>query len=281
MRRVSAFVAALLAGTSLAAPSVWGQQNATSARANGITLNTNGSRLGIGAQDVTADRAKALKLKEARGVEVTMVGDNTPASRAGLRPGDAIVEFNAKPVAGLQELLRMLGGTPAGSEVKLGVWRNGHLTTIAAVTERQTYLETPAGTIDFGGVTVTIPPIPPMPPLPNVSIDIPTIVAMVHCTSLGVDEETLQPDGQLADFFGVREGVLVKAVSHDSPAEKAGMKAGDVIVKVGDSKVASTRDVNVALREARPDRSLTVMVMRNRKETSLNVNLEDPRNMRR
>ncbi|HUA61739.1 MAG TPA: PDZ domain-containing protein [Verrucomicrobiae bacterium] len=281
MRRVSAFVAALLAGTSLAAPSVWGQQNATSARANGITLNTNGSRLGIGAQDVTADRAKVLKLKEARGVEVTMVGDNTPASRAGLRPGDAIVEFNAKPVAGLQELLRMLGGTPAGSEVKLGVWRNGHLTTIAAVTERQTYLETPAGTIDFGGVTVTIPPIPPMPPLPNVSIDIPTIVAMVHCTSLGVDEETLQPDGQLADFFGVREGVLVKAVSHDSPAEKAGMKAGDVIVKVGDSKVASTRDVNVALREARPDRSLTVMVMRNRKETSLNVNLEDPRNMRR
>jgi len=281
MRRVSAFVAALLAGTSLAAPSVWGQQNATSARANGITINTNGSRLGIGAQDVTADRAKALKLKEARGVEVTMVGDNTPASRAGLRPGDAIVEFNAKPVAGLQELLRMLGGTPAGSEVKLGVWRNGHLTTIAAVTERQTYLETPAGTIDFGGVTVTIPPIPPMPPLPNVSIDIPTIVAMVHCTSLGVDEETLQPDGQLADFFGVREGVLVKAVSHDSPAEKAGMKAGDVIVKVGDSKVASTRDVNVALREARPDRSLTVMVMRNRKETSLNVNLEDPRNMRR
>jgi len=281
MRRVSAFVAALLAGTSLAAPSVWGQQNATSARANGITINTNGSRLGIGAQDVTADRAKVLKLKEARGVEVTMVGDNTPASRAGLRPGDAIVEFNAKPVAGLQELLRMLGGTPAGSEVKLGVWRNGHLTTIAAVTERQTYLETPAGTIDFGGVTVTIPPIPPMPPLPNVSIDIPTIVAMVHCTSLGVDEETLQPDGQLADFFGVREGVLVKAVSHDSPAEKAGMKAGDVIVKVGDSKVASTRDVNVALREARPDRSLTVMVMRNRKETSLNVNLEDPRNMRR
>ena len=281
MRRVSAFVAALLAGTSLAAPSVWGQQNATSARANGITLNTNGSRLGIGAQDVTADRAKVLKLKEARGVEVTMVGDNTPASRAGLRPGDAIVEFNAKPVAGLQELLRMLGGTPAGSEVKLGVWRNGHLTTIAAVTERQTYLETPAGTIDFGGVTVTIPPIPPMPPLPNVSIDIPTIVAMVHCTSLGVDEETLQPDGQLADFFGVREGVLVKAVSHDSPAEKAGMKAGDVIVKVGDSRVASTRDVNVALREARPDRSLTVMVMRNRKETSLNVNLEDPRNMRR
>jgi serine protease Do len=278
MKRLSGLGAVLV---MLAAPAIWAQQNATSARVNSLTINSNGSRLGIGAQDVSADHAKAVKLKDAKGAEVTMVGDNSPASRAGLKPGDVIVEFNGKKVEGLQDLLRLLGNTPAGSEVKLGVWRNGQMMTIAAVTERRTYIETPGGTIDFGGVTVTIPPMPPMPPIPNVSIDIPTIVAMVHSSSLGIDEETLPQDGQLAEFFGVHEGVLVKAVSHDSPAEKAGIKAGDVIVKVGEARVGGTRDVSTALRDARPDRALTITVMRNKKEVALNVTLEDPRNGRR
>jgi serine protease Do len=281
MTRVPGLGTALVAGFILAAPSVWAQQNATSAHVNGIAINTNGSRLGIGGQDVTPEHAKAVKLKDTRGAEVTMVGDNTPASRAGLKPGDVIVEFNGKPVEGWQDLRRLLGMTPAGSEVKLGVWRNSQMVAITAVTERQTYIETPGGTVDFGGVTVTIPPMPPMPPMPNVSIDIPTLVAMVHCTALGVDEETLQPDGQLAEFFGVHEGILVKSVSHDSPADKAGVKAGDVIVKVGEAKVANARQITAALRDARPDRALPIVVMRNHKETPLNVMLEDPRTGRR
>jgi len=273
--RVLELGAALMA-MSLATPGTWAQ-NATSAHA-GVTINTNGSRLGIGGQDVTAERGKALKLKDTRGAEVTMVGENTPASRAGLKPGDVILEFNGKAVPGWEELRRMVGNTPAGSEVKLGVWRNGQMTTLTATTERQTYVETPGGIVDFGGVTLTIPP---MPPMPNVSIDIPTIVTMVRCSSLGVEEESLQPDGQLAEFFGVHAGVLVRSVSQDSPAEKAGIKAGDVIVKIGDNKVSSAREVNAVLREARPDRALPVVVVRNKKETALSVLLENSRNPHR
>jgi len=279
MIRVIGLSAAMLAAISMAAPRVWAQ-NATSAHA-GVTINTNGSRLGIGGQDVTAERAKTLKLKDTRGAEVTMVGENTPASRAGLKPGDVILEFNGKSVAGWEELRRVVGNTTAGSEVKIGVWRNGQMTTLTAVTERQTYVETPAGIVDFGGVTVAIPPMPPMPPIPNISIDIPTIVTMVRCSSLGVEEETLQEGGQLADYFGVHAGVLVRVVSQDSPAERAGMKAGDVIVKIADTRVSSAREVNAVLREARPDRPLPVVVMRNKKETALSVLLEDSRNAHR
>jgi S1-C subfamily serine protease len=70
-------------------------------------------------------------------------------------------------------------------------------------------------------------------------------------------------------------------VVHDSPADKAGLKAGDVIVKIGDGKVSNTRDVDAALRMARPDRGLPVTVVRNKKELALSVTLEDRRNARR
>jgi len=280
MSRVFGWGAVLAAGFLLAAPGIWAQ-GANTADV-GITINPNGSRLGIGGQDVSAERARALKLKDTRGAEVTMVGDNTPASRAGLKPGDVILEFNGKPVGGWEELRHVVGNTPAGSKVKLEVWRDGQMTSLMAVTERATYIETPGGVVNFGGVTLAMPPMPPAPPpMPNIAIDIPTIVTVVHCTTLGVDEETLQPEGQLADFFGVREGVLVKAVERDSAGEKAGMKAGDVIVKVGESKVRSTREVTAALREARPDHNLPVTVMRNKKETVLSVTPEETRGMRR
>ena len=275
IRELGWSTAALMA-ISLVPPATWAQ-NATNAHMSGITINVNGSRLGIGVKDVTADRVKALKLKDQHGAEITMVDDNSPASRAGLKPGDVILELNGKALAGFEELKRVLGNIPAGSEVKLDVWRNGQAMTVTAVTERQTYVETPAGIIDLGGVSVAIPPIPPMPPMPSVNIDIPSILTMVHCSSLGADEETLQRDGQLAEFFGVHEGVLVRAVSHDSPAERAGIKAGDVITKIGDSKVATTRQVAAALSEVRPDRSVPVTVVRKQKEMSVSVTLEDPR----
>lgn len=272
---------ALLAGMIFTAPGGFAQQNASNARAGSILINTNGSRLGIGGADVTPEKAKALKLKEERGAEVTMVGENSPASKAGLKPGDVILEFNGKAVQGWEDLRRLVGETPAGTEVKIGIFRTGQYLTLTATTARMTVIETPGGMIDFGGVTMTIPPTPPMPPMPSFSIDIPTIVTSVHSSVIGLDEESLQPDGQLSEFFGVREGVLVRSVAHESPAEKAGIRAGDVIIKMGDVKVSSTRDISAAIRMARPDRAVPVTVVRNKKEMALSVTLEDRRNDRR
>ena len=280
MRNLLGLGIALLAGLSFCVPGGLAQ-SASGGHAGGFTINTNGSRLGVGVADVTSERAKALKLKEERGAEVTMVGDNSPASRAGLKPGDVILDFNGKPVQGRENLQELVGGTPAGTEVRIGIWRDGQYTTLTATTGRRTVIETPGGMIDFDGLTVTIPPMPPMPPMPAVNIDIPTIVTMVHSSVLGLDEESLQPDGQLAEFFGVKDGVLVKSVARDSPADKAGFRAGDVIVKMGDARVSNTRDVASALRAARPDRGLSVTVVRNKKEVALNVTMEDRRNARR
>jgi serine protease Do len=72
----------------------------------------------------------------------------------------------------------------------------------------------------------------------------------------------------------VKDGVLVKSVTHNSAAEKAGIKAGDVILKIDDQPVSTTQNISKALRDARPKKTVNVIVMRQKKETTLSVTIE-------
>src|SRR5579864_9369865 len=83
------------------------------------------SYLGVDIRDVTTDRMAALKLKEERGVEITMVDADAPAGKAGLREHDVIVQFNDTPVEGEEQLRRLIRETPAGRTVTLGISRDG------------------------------------------------------------------------------------------------------------------------------------------------------------
>jgi serine protease Do len=85
-------------------------------------------------------------------------------------------------------------------------------------------------------------------------------------TILGIEAEAL--DGQLGEFFGVKEGVLVRTVNKGSAADKAGIRAGDVIVRVDDAKVATPADISAHLRGLR-GRSVSVVVVRDRKEINV------------
>jgi S1-C subfamily serine protease len=91
--------------------------------------------------------------------------------------------------------------------------------------------------------------------------------------SLGVVGEAVED--QLAAYFGVKEGVLVRSVVADSAAEKAGIKAGDVIVKVDEDKVATPREITNALRSG-GKKSVNVALMRDRKEMAVTVTLPEP-----
>ena len=93
-------------------------------------------------------------------------------------------------------------------------------------------------------------------------------------TVLGVESESL--NSQLAQYFGVKEGVLVRSVVKGSSAEKAGIKAGDVILKVDGTTVTNPREISSVLRSIRgTKRTIPVVVSRERKETTINVTLED------
>jgi len=225
-----------------------------------------GSYLGVGVRDVDAERKKALNLKEERGAEITSVEDNSPAAHAGLKTGDVVLDYAGNRVESMEQFIRMVRETPAGREVKIAVSRGGSMTTIAAKPE--------SGRVRAER-TIRIAPMPQI----NMGewvrgMDTPRALMYWNSSQLGIEAESL--DSQLADFFGVKQGVLVRSVKKESAADKAGVKAGDVIVKVEETSVSSPREVTSALRTARSaGKTVNLALMREKKETTLKITFED------
>ena len=229
--------------------------------------NVTTSYLGVNLQDINGDRAKALKLPEEIGVEITRVEANSPASTAGLQPGDAVVEYNGQRVEGIEQFSRMVRETPGGRDVRLKVYRNGTAQTIMAKIGSHN-----ANTSIFNNGQLQVPPAQPLQSLqlnggwPD---SLPSFFSTVRSSSLGLEAEAL--NGQLADYFGVKEGVLVRSVTKDSAADKAGIKAGDVITKVGDSTVATPGDLTSRIRPTLRRQAVTLTLMREKKEITVTV----------
>src|SRR5580765_548602 len=91
-----------------------------------------GSYLGVDTRDVTTDRLSELKLKEEHGVEVTLVDQDAPAGKAGLKEHDVILNLNGSQVESVEQLRRMIREIPPGRLVTLGISRSGQLVTLKA-----------------------------------------------------------------------------------------------------------------------------------------------------
>src|SRR5512147_1138138 len=91
-----------------------------------------GGYLGVGIQEITGDRAKALKLPSDSGVEITRVAPDSPAEKAGLKSGDVILQINGNKVESLEQSSKLVRETPVGHELKLEIFRNGASQTITA-----------------------------------------------------------------------------------------------------------------------------------------------------
>lgn len=216
------------------------------------------SFLGVAIQEIDSDRAKALKLPEEAGVEVTRIAPDSPAEKAGIKTGDVLTQYNGQRVEGMDQFSRMVRETPAGREVRIGIVRNGSTQTLSAKIAARPLI---AGQL--------VPPTAPALQTFDYRFpDMPQSRMTWRSTILGIDVETLE--GQLAEFFGVKEGVLVRMVNKDSAADKAGIRTGDVIVRVDDVKVATPADISAHLRAAR-GRPVSVSVVRDRKEITVMV----------
>lgn len=223
-----------------------------------------GSRsfLGVNCVEVTSERTKALKLSEERGVEITKVEENSPAEKAGLKAGDVVTEYNGQRVEGTEQFIRFVRETPADRSVKLTVIRNGNSQVLqATIGSRKSRL------LESGDLQFTMPRMPEIPEMPRV-------IMGARTGLLGIEAEAVS--SQLADFFGVKQGVLVRAVNKGSAAEKAGIKAGDVITKVDDQTVAAVSDVTRAIQGSK-DKTMAITVVRDRKEMPVSVKIEDTR----
>ena len=222
---------------------------------------SSGSFLGVRLSDVSAERARSLGLDDPKGAEVVNVEPDTPAAKAGLKPGDVLLAYNGESIFGAIQVGRLVRETPPSRKVKVQVWRDGHPLTLTVVTESPKQVPGPNVHLQLPYADFSLP-------------DMPSAMLMWKSGMLGIYCESV--DSQLAEYFGVKQGVLVRFVMDGSAAQRAGLKAGDVLTKVGDRVVASPRDVTVALHsQAYAGKPVSIVFERDRKETSLKVVLED------
>jgi serine protease Do len=225
-----------------------------------------GSFLGVAVQEIDADRAKALRLKDEHGVEVTRVEDDSPAAKAGMKVGDVALEYNNERVEGTEQFIRLVRETPAGRDVKILVSRGGATSTvIAKIGIRKAFAGKGLEGFRFE--------MPNAEEFHNIPVpDIPKAYMSWRSGMLGVEAESV--DGQLGQYFGVKDGVLIRSVTKDSVAEKTGIKAGDVLTKVDGTAVSTPSEVTTALRSRHGKGAVPITLTRDHREIALTVNLE-------
>src|SRR6202171_1705812 len=233
------------------------------------------SWLGVETMEVTSDKAKELKLPAERGVVLGKIAPDSPASKAGLKENDVVTEINGQRVEGAAQFRRMIHEIPAGRSIQLTVWRDGRTQTISATLgkseERHHAMKMVAPTP--GTFAFRMPEIPEIP-----SMEWNGGMLLGGQPRLGIDAEDL--NGQLGAFFGAPdgEGILVRDVNSGSPAEKAGVKAGDVIISLNGERIRSAGELREKLSAKRDEKDRTVKlgVLRNKSEISLTVELPAP-----
>jgi serine protease Do len=260
MKKLFCFMAVFSGAAFAQGPDFFFQPGAAQVREFNSAPFVGGTYLGVNLAEVDANRAKELKLKEDYGVEITRVEENSPAEKAGVKPGDVVLEYNGQRVEGMEQFGRMVRETPPGREVKLTVSRNGATQTLMAVLGSRKY----RFSANF----------PPGFEVPEFHMpDIPQIFTTLRSPMLGVEAESL--GSQLAVYFGVKEGVLVRSVLDNTPAQKAGVKAGDVITKVDGMAVTTPSELSSEVRTANAKKTYLIELVRDRKPVTVSVTVED------
>jgi serine protease DegQ len=182
-------------------------------------------RLGIFIQDITPDLAEALDLDTDRGALVTQVEPDSPGERAGIQPGDVIIEFNGETVDGSADLRNKVGLLRLGSTARLVLIRDGRRETIQA-----TVGEASAPALSNAGATID--------------------------KLQGAEFRNLDASDPR---FGELEGVLVARVEPGSPAARNGLRQGDLVLAVNRVRVSSVRELSDAIADAESVIALNIL----------------------
>jgi serine protease Do len=237
-----------------------------------------------------------LEDREQPGAVVKDVRPDTPAAKAGLQAGDVILRYQGERVEGAAALARMVRETPAGRQVEIEVERNGSTQTLSATLERggamHQWAEGLRGLEDLDvelpdhieipeipdmSAMPLVPPVPPVPPMPHDGDQGEGFRRLFReyggARKLGIQYQEIS--GQLAQYFKLPEerGVLVSEVEQDGPAARAGLRAGDVILKFNGNPVTDSRTLRDQVRKAEAGSEATLTVSRDGRSLDLKVKL--------
>ncbi len=218
------------------------------------------SFLGVELSEVSKETVARLKLREERGALVEGVTSGSSAAQAGLQKNDVIVKWDGEPIESAREMSRHIRETPAGRAVRLNVMRDGREVEVNVTLGERAALA--------NRVRIARPAIASVRVRPDVQVR--RVQDRGH---LGVELQSMTP--QLAEYFGLskRSGALVIFVFADSPASKAGLKAGDVILSAGGETVENPMDVRRVLTD-KSEGVVELKILRDKQEQTLRVQIE-------
>ena len=231
--------------------------------------------LGVDVADVDSDKAQALKLKEVRGAVITLIDHDAPAGQIGLKLNDVVLAINGQNVEGAEALRRLLREIPPGRKISLEISRDGNIQTVAVQLADRKAMEHDV----WNKIAIEPGPMEPAPPsgmgiLGNGDAPPPSTFHMSLFTStLNVGAMVEPLTSQMADYLGVQAGLMVKQVTRKSEAAAAGLKAFDVIVKVGSDSIATSADWDRALR-SNVGKPVQVTVLRDKKQQMLTLQVD-------
>lgn len=254
-----------LLGTTVALVAVTGILQRTVGAAVGAN-----ERLGVSVIPVSELKAPPTE----SGLLVTAVTTGSPAASVGIQVGEVILEVNGEAVASIDELAKQIGEGDGGGTFTFAakLWSNGGEKSITHSSHANT---TAVQT------TVQTPPVPPQPHVqgrfPRIDMGVATgtaggtvLFAPNQRPWLGVHIGELTE--ALAQGFGVdKKGVLVQDVIEDSPAEKAGLREGDVIIRLGDQEVDDIDGLFGVLDQAEVDAEIEALVVREGQQVAVKV----------
>ncbi|HXW55941.1 MAG TPA: PDZ domain-containing protein [Candidatus Cybelea sp.] len=239
-----------------------------------VSPDEGGGWLGVAIGEVTPEKAAELKLSSVRGVIVTDVEPDSPATKAGLKENDVLLQYDGQVVEGTVQFRRLVRETPPGRKVDVQISRDGRTQTLgveladrSAVDEKRM-----RGMMNDFGKPFSLSG-------PRVEINAPggLLWSETRAPLLGIEAEDLT--GQLGSYFGAPDnsGVLVREVRAGGPAQKAGIKAGDVIIKIDDKRVESLSDLREQLRQDRDHKTIRLGLLRKGSALTLSIEIEQPK----
>jgi len=240
-----------------------------------LLLASSQGYLGVEIVDVDNEKAQLLKLKEVRGAIITLIDHDAPAGQIGLKVNDVVLQLNGQNVEGSEQLRRMLKEIPPGRKVSIEISRDGNIQTLAVeLADRQVLGHDVWNQID-GGSDVFVQP-------PSMGIlsgggDTPATNGGFHLpffgSSLNVGALVEPLTSQMAEYMGVPNGLMVKQVARKSEAAVAGLRAFDIILKVGNEPVTNLAGWDRALR-SNQGKPVQVTILRDKKQQTLTLQVD-------
>jgi serine protease Do len=211
-------------------------------------------RIGVSVGAIERDAVDEFGLKDRKGAVVRSVTPGSAAARAGLEPGDVVISFNGKPISNRDELVRMVVSTRPGTTVPVRIMRDRAEKTVNVTVDELDLEAEGNGTRNNAGRD--------------------NDTAQETSSGFGITLQNVTPDVARRLKLDGTQGALIREVEQGGAAARAGLRPGDVIVRVGRTAVASAADAQRELGRVPSRGTAFLRVVRDGQETFVSVTKE-------